>query len=164
MRKINKQPKKLEDLMFTNIADSIKKNVLVKNKGLFFVTGPTGAGKTTSIIAMLNEINNVRSDNIITIEDPIEYVFKQEKCLISQREVGHDTWSYKNALKSAMREDPDIIFVGDLIAYSEADLLKSRNFGKKSLEELEHHMQKYSLSFETSIDNWEIIREDLINY
>lgn len=114
MRKINKQPKKLEDLMFTNIADSIKKNVLVKDKGLFFVTGPTGAGKTTSIIAMLNEINNVRSDNIITIEDPIEYVFKQEKCLISQREVGHDTWSYKNALKSAMREDPDIIFVGEI--------------------------------------------------
>ena len=75
----------------------------------------------------------------------------------------HDEWSLSIKAFSVLK-DLDIIFVGDLIAYSEADLLKSRNFGKKSLEELEHHMQKYSLSFETSIDNWEIIREDLINY
>jgi twitching motility protein PilT len=60
---------------------------------------------------MLEYINKTRNDNIMTIEDPIEYIFKSDKCIISQREVGHDTWSFKNALKSVMREDPDIIFV-----------------------------------------------------
>ena len=60
---------------------------------------------------MLQEINETRSENIITIEDPIEYVFKPDKCIISQREIGHDTWSFTNALRAAMRQDPDILFV-----------------------------------------------------
>jgi twitching motility protein PilT len=60
---------------------------------------------------MLEEINQNRSENLITIEDPIEFVFKPQKCIISQREIGHDTWSVANALKAAMRQDPDILFV-----------------------------------------------------
>jgi twitching motility protein PilT len=63
---------------------------------------------------MLEEINKTRSENMITIEDPIEFIFKPQKCIISQREIGHDTWSFPNALRAAMREDPDIIFVGEI--------------------------------------------------
>ncbi|MDD3263102.1 MAG: PilT/PilU family type 4a pilus ATPase [Candidatus Absconditabacteria bacterium] len=114
MRKINGTAKKLEDLMFVDIAESVKKNVLNQKKGLYLVTGPTGSGKSTSLVAMLEEINKTRSENMITIEDPIEFVFKPQKCIISQREIGHDTWSFPNALRAAMREDPDIIFVGEI--------------------------------------------------
>lgn len=63
---------------------------------------------------MIEHINNTRSDNIITIEDPMEFVFKPNKCIISQRQVGHDSWSFKNALKSLLRQDPDIVFVGEI--------------------------------------------------
>lgn len=101
-------------MMFSNLAESIKKHVLTAKKGLFLVTGPTGSGKSTSLVSMIQYINQTRSDNIITIEDPIEYIFQAEKCIISQRQLGHDTWSFKNALKSVMREDPDIIFVGEI--------------------------------------------------
>lgn len=114
MRKINWTAKKLEDLMFVDIAESVKKNVLNQKKWLYLVTGPTGSGKSTSLVAMLEEINKTRSENMITIEDPIEFVFKPQKCIISQREIGHDTWSFPNALRAAMREDPDIIFVGEI--------------------------------------------------
>lgn len=114
MRKINGTAKKLEDLMFTDIAESIRKNVLNQKKGLYLVTGPTGSGKSTSLVAMLEEINQTRSENMITIEDPIEFVFTPKKCIISQREVGHDTWSFANALRASMREDPDIIFVWEI--------------------------------------------------
>jgi len=78
------------------------------------VTGPTGSGKSTSLVAMLEQINQTRSEHMITIEDPIEFVFDAKQCLISQREIGHDTWSFANALRAAMREDPDIIFVGEI--------------------------------------------------
>ncbi len=114
MRKISKEPKKLEDIMFTDIADSIKKHILGAKKWLYLVTGPTGSGKSTSIVAMLEHINQVRTENIVTIEDPIEYMFNPKKCLISQREIWHDTWSYQNSLKAAMRQDPDIIFVWEI--------------------------------------------------
>ncbi|HRU49910.1 MAG TPA: PilT/PilU family type 4a pilus ATPase [Candidatus Absconditabacterales bacterium] len=114
MRKIGKEAKKLEDIMFNNIANSIRENILKKKKGLYLVTGPTGSGKSTSLVAMLEEINKSRSENLITIEDPIEYVFEPKKCIVSQREIGHDTWSFANALRSAMRQDPDIIFVGEI--------------------------------------------------
>jgi twitching motility protein PilT len=63
---------------------------------------------------MLEGINASRSEHMITIEDPIEYIFKPKQCLISQREIGHDTWSFQNALRAAMREDPDVIFVGEI--------------------------------------------------
>ncbi len=114
MRKINGSAKKLEDLMFVDIAESVRKNVLNQKKWLYLVTGPTWSGKSTSLVAMLEEINKTRSENMITIEDPIEFVFSPQKCIISQREIGHDTWSFANALRAAMREDPDIIFVGEI--------------------------------------------------
>ncbi|GHV21649.1 twitching motility protein PilT [Clostridia bacterium] len=114
MRKINSQPKVLDEIMFQNTADAVKKNILASQKGLFLVTGPTGSGKSTSIVAMLEEINKTQPYNIITIEDPIEYVFQAKKALISQREIGHDTRSFDNAIKSALREDPNIIFVGEI--------------------------------------------------
>ena len=114
MRKINSVPRILDEIMFQNTADSIKKNILASQKGLFLVTGPTGSGKSTSIVAMLEEINKTMPYNIITIEDPIEYVFQAKKSLVSQREIGHDTWSFDNAIKSALREDPNVIFVGEI--------------------------------------------------
>lgn len=114
MRKINKDPKQLEDIMFADIAQSIKKNVLGAMKWLYLVTGPTGSGKSTSIVSMLDYINQTREENIITIEDPIEYLFESKKCIVSQREIGHDTRSYANALRASMRQDPDIIFVGEI--------------------------------------------------
>jgi twitching motility protein PilT len=114
MRKINSVPMILDEIMFQNTADSIKKNILASQKGLFLVTGPTGSGKSTSIVAMLEDINKTLPYNIITIEDPIEYVFQAKKSLIAQREIGHDTWSFDNAIKSALREDPNVIFVGEI--------------------------------------------------
>jgi len=84
------------------------------NKGLVLVTGPTGSGKSTTLCAMIDYINRTRQDHIITIEDPIEFVHANQKCLINQREVGTHTGSFKNALRAALREDPDIVLVGEL--------------------------------------------------
>jgi twitching motility protein PilT len=84
------------------------------SKGLVVVTGPTGSGKSTTLAAMIDHINKKRSDHILTIEDPIEFVHKDHKCLINQREVGNHTASFKRALKAALREDPDIILVGEM--------------------------------------------------
>jgi twitching motility protein PilT len=84
------------------------------SKGLVLVTGPTGSGKSTTLCAMIDYINRQRTDHIITIEDPIEFVHENKGCLINQREVGTHTGGFKNALRAAMREDPDIILVGEL--------------------------------------------------
>jgi twitching motility protein PilT len=83
-------------------------------KGLVLVTGPTGSGKSTTLCAMIDYINRQRTDHIITIEDPIEFVHENKGCLINQREVGTHTGGFKTALRAAMREDPDIILVGEL--------------------------------------------------
>ncbi len=83
-------------------------------KGLVLVTGPTGSGKSTTLCAMVDLVNRTRSDHIITIEDPIEFVHQSKKCLITQRQVGTHTQSFKSALRAALREDPDIILVGEL--------------------------------------------------
>ncbi len=83
-------------------------------QGLFVVAGPTGHGKSTTLAAMVNLINQTRSENIITIEDPIEYVFKNAKSIISQREVGSDTEGFERALRSSLRQDPDVILVGEM--------------------------------------------------
>lgn len=83
-------------------------------KGLVLVTGPTGSGKSTTLCALVDLINRSRSDHIITIEDPIEFVHHSKKCLITQRQVGVHTQSFKSALRAALREDPDIILVGEL--------------------------------------------------
>lgn len=114
MRKIWKDARKLEDMMFSNVAQSIRENILSKKKWLYLVTWPTGSGKSTSLVAMLEEINQSRAENLITIEDPIEYVFEPKKCIVSQREIGHDTWSFANSLRAAMRQDPDILFVWEI--------------------------------------------------
>ncbi|WP_017431291.1 type IV pilus twitching motility protein PilT [Vreelandella jeotgali] len=83
-------------------------------RGLVLVTGPTGSGKTTTLAAMLDYINNQRYEHILTIEDPVEFVHTSKRCLINQREVHRDTWSFADALRSALREDPDVILVGEL--------------------------------------------------
>jgi twitching motility protein PilT len=84
------------------------------NKGLVLVTGPTGSGKSTTLCAMIDYINRHRQDHIITIEDPIEFVHENKKCLINQREVRTHTDSFRDALRAALREDPDILLVGEL--------------------------------------------------
>ena len=84
------------------------------HKGLVLVTGPTGSGKSTTLCAMVDFINRTRQDHIITIEDPIEFVHESQKCLINQREVRTHTDSFKDALRAALREDPDIVLVGEL--------------------------------------------------
>ncbi len=84
------------------------------DRGLILVTGPTGSGKSTTLAAMIQHINATREGHILTVEDPIEFVHPNLKCLINQREVGTHTKTYANALKAALREDPDIILVGEL--------------------------------------------------
>ncbi|HKO48024.1 MAG TPA: type IV pilus twitching motility protein PilT [Polyangiaceae bacterium] len=83
-------------------------------KGLVLVTGPTGSGKSTTLAALIDYINRVRSDHIITIEDPVEFVHPNKKCLINQRQVGEHTDSFKKALRAALREDPDIVLLGEM--------------------------------------------------
>lgn len=84
------------------------------SKGLVLVTGPTGSGKSTTLAAMINYINSSRYEHILTIEDPVEFVHQSKKCLVNQREVHKDTHSFNAALRSALREDPDVILVGEL--------------------------------------------------
>lgn len=86
-------------------------------RGLILVTGPTGSGKSTTLAAMIDYINRTRAEHIITIEDPIEYVYQQKRSIVHQREVGKDTKSFASALRSALREDPDVILVGEMRDY-----------------------------------------------
>ena len=90
------------------------KDIALEKRGLILVTGPTGSGKSTTIASMIDYRNQQETDVIVTIEDPIEYVFKDKKSYIVQREVGLDTMSFSSALRAALREDPDVIFVGEM--------------------------------------------------
>lgn len=93
-------------------------NSLTKlNQGFILVTGPTGSGKSTTLAAMIQDINLRRACHILTIEDPIEYVYPSGKAMVSQREVGDDTHGWEIAMKSALREDPDVILVGEMRDY-----------------------------------------------
>ncbi len=92
----------------------VLKKLTTKEKGLILVTGPTGSGKSTTLATMIDTINDNRACHIITIEDPIEFVHRSKNSLINQRELGHDTWSFTAALRSALREDPDVILVGEM--------------------------------------------------
>jgi twitching motility protein PilT len=83
-------------------------------KGLVLVTGPTGSGKSTTLAALVDYVNRVRTDHIVTIEDPIEFVHENNKCFVNQRQVGEHTDSFKNALRAALREDPDVVLVGEM--------------------------------------------------
>ena len=89
-------------------------DIIDMHKGLVLVTGPTGSGKSTTLAAIINEINKTRTANIITVEDPVEFIHKDQKSIVSQREVGKQTESFAKALKGALREDPDVILVGEL--------------------------------------------------
>jgi twitching motility protein PilT len=92
----------------------ILKDLALRNSGLILSTGPTGSGKSTTLAAMIDYINQNRAFHIITIEDPIEFVFKDKKSIITQRELGIDTWSLSSALKHALRQDPNVIFIGEM--------------------------------------------------
>lgn len=93
---------------------AVCKSLVLKNRGLILVTGPTGSGKSTTLAAMINHLNKTDSRNVITIEDPIEFLHKNDKCLIAQRDLGEDTRSFANALRQALRQDPDVILVGEM--------------------------------------------------
>ena len=100
----------IDEMQFPKIVHTFPQ----KERGLVLVTGVTGSGKSTTLAAMINEINQTRSKHIITIEDPVEFVHKDKKCLINQRSLGEDTLSFSRALRAALREDPDIILVGEM--------------------------------------------------
>jgi twitching motility protein PilT len=106
-------PNQLFDLRTIGMPDKIKE-LLYRPRGLFLVTGPTGSGKSTTLASMINYINENRDGHIITIEDPIEYYHSHKKCVVTQREVGSDVPSFAEAIKRALRQDPDVILVGEL--------------------------------------------------
>src|SRR3982075_2760320 len=89
-------------------------NLADRPRGLVLITGPTGSGKSTTLAAMLDKINSERHEHILTIEDPIEYIHQHKNCLVNQREVHSDTASFSNALRAALREDPDIVLIGEM--------------------------------------------------
>jgi len=108
-----KIPTKIQTLAELNMPETLA-DIARKEKGLCLVTGPTGSGKSTTLAAMVNMINEELEGHILTIEDPIEFVHQSKKCLVNQREVGPHTKSFSNALRAALREDPDIILVGEM--------------------------------------------------
>jgi twitching motility protein PilT len=110
LRQIPSKVLSLEELRLP----SVFRQIAEFSKGLVLVTGPTGSGKSTTLAAMIDHINKTRSEHILTVEDPIEFVHQPVKCIINQREVGTHTHSFSAALKSALREDPDVVLVGEL--------------------------------------------------
>ena len=110
MRKIETEIPSMNDLNLPPVAQDMAN----QPNGLVLVTGPTGSGKSTSLAAMIAHINQSRKEHILTIEDPIEYIHPNKECIVAQREVGRDTHSFSNALRASLREDPDVILVGEL--------------------------------------------------
>jgi len=92
----------------------VLKDLSLKKRGLILVTGPTGSGKSTTLAAMINQINNTNNAHILTLEDPIEYLHRHNKSIVNQREIGYDSNSYANALRAALRQDPDVILIGEM--------------------------------------------------
>lgn len=110
IRLIESSCKSMEELGLPKII----KELINCKKGLILITGPSGSGKSTTLASMIEELNRNKTLNIITLEDPIEYLFKSNKSLIRQREIGRDTYSFAQGLKSVLRQDPDVIMVGEL--------------------------------------------------
>jgi twitching motility protein PilT len=106
-------PAKVVTVADMGLSDEVQR-LCYLTKGLVLVTGPTGSGKSTTLCALIDLVNRTRSDHIITIEDPIEFVHENKKCLITQRQVHVHTDSFKSALRAALREDPDIVLVGEM--------------------------------------------------
>src|SRR6266480_1837976 len=104
LRELLKEPGKLEE--FADVAD--------EERGIILVTGTTGSGKSSSLAAMIDQINRFHSKHIVTIEDPIEFLHRDKRSIINQREVGADTASFKRALRRVLRQDPDVILVGEM--------------------------------------------------
>ena len=104
---------KIPDMDNFNLPQALY-DVVDMHKGLVLVTGPTGSGKSTTLAAIINEINKTRTANIITVEDPVEFIHKDAKSIVSHREIGKQTESFASALKAALREDPDVIMVGEM--------------------------------------------------
>jgi len=107
-------PSEIRTLKDLGLPEETLKDICNKKQGLVIVTGPTGSGKSTTIAAMVDHINSTRYEHIITAEDPIEFVHEHKSCIVNQREVGSSTHSFANALRSALREDPDVILVGEM--------------------------------------------------
>jgi len=110
IRMLNDKIPKLEELKLPSIVSTFSEY----RNGLVLVTGETGSGKSTTLAALLNQINTSSYKHIITLEDPIEYVYTPDKCVINQREIGRDTQSFANGLRAALREDPDVVLVGEM--------------------------------------------------
>jgi twitching motility protein PilT len=110
IRAVNTLVPSFEEL---NLPDTVKQLAHTK-RGLIIITGTTGSGKSTTLAALIEEMNSTRTDNILTIEDPIEYIYRDKKSIISQREVGGDTESFAAALRHAFRQDPDVILIGEI--------------------------------------------------
>lgn len=110
LRMLNANIPNLEELRLPPVL----REIAAMPRGLVLVTGPTGSGKTTTLAAMVDDINNTRHDHILTIEDPIEYLHTGKQCIVNQREVGVDVEGFAPALRSALREDPDVILVGEM--------------------------------------------------
>jgi len=110
LRAVNTKVPTFEELHLPNSVKALSN----LRRGLVIITGTTGSGKSTTLATIIEEMNNQRTDNIMTIEDPIEYIFRDKKCIIAQREVGGDTESFATALRHAFRQDPDIILIGEI--------------------------------------------------
>jgi twitching motility protein PilT len=106
-------PTEIKQLPALGVPDKVAKFAQLA-RGLVLVTGPTGSGKSTTLAALIDLVNATRSDHIVTVEDPIEFIHTNKKSIVNQREVGHDTHSFNNALKHVLRQDPDVILIGEL--------------------------------------------------
>ncbi|MDQ7822608.1 MAG: type IV pilus twitching motility protein PilT [Candidatus Eremiobacteraeota bacterium] len=150
-------PRDIEDLNLPPVV----KNIVEFKRGLVLVTGPTGSGKTTTLAAMLNYLNRNRNAHIITIEDPLEYVHINNKCLITHRELGVHANSFADALRASIREDPDVILVGEMRDMETMDLaLKAAEMGLLVLSTL--HTIDAAKSVDRIIDSFPLKQQEQI--